>query len=302
MDIVSYCKYNPRSYTYVGIGSKNRVDVLEDFHKDMDQILPCFIWKVQSNTIRCLHFDEQFGPEFDKGFLSKYFTSKGFRQEKPNIWLSSDSRIEVIIVPENLNDNNFLYKMMCQALQFSTKLVVQKFNGGELVSIFQSLYEKFNDDAKAYIKHHVLFDITYGVDCHCHTPMTQYEPLLDKNGNFYNFILYNEVEILKSIGLLPKMDKLIADYFNKKLSKLLNEEHVNYRKAVRGEEFLFPTRFTKPHEIMNNLLLEIKSILTIQEKLGILTDEKRQIFSEHSKNYSEIDMYKWYSNMTKLYK
>lgn len=302
MKILEHCKYNPRDYTYVGIGSKNRVHNVEEFNADMDQILPCFLQNVQGKSIRCIHFDKAFVPEQDNGFLVNYFISKKFKQTYDNVWLSNDSRIEVIIMPEDLLDDMFLRKLIMLIMQFSGQLVVQMFTGRELVPMFKTIYNRFDEDAKAYIKKNVLFDITYGTDCHCMTPMTQYEPLVDKNGKFYNFVLLDEVEMLKSIGVHPTMDKYIAIYFNNKLSKILNEEHVNYRKAIRGEPFLFPTPFTTAEEIMNNLLVDVKSILNIQEKLGILTDEKRQIFSECSKNYLEIDMYKWYTTMTKLYK
>jgi hypothetical protein len=302
MKILDHCKYNHRDYTYIGIGSKNRVDNVEEFNADMDQILPCFLQKVQGKSIRCIHFDKAFSPEEDEGFLLKYSMSKRFKQTYDNVWLSADSRIEVIIMPEDLLDDVFLRRMIMLVMQFSGQMVVQMFTGRELVPMFKTIYNRFDDDAKEYIKKNVLFDITYGTDCHCMTPMTQYEPLVDKNGKFYNFVLLNELEMLKSIGLHPTMDKYIALYFNKKLSKILNEEHVNYRKAIRGEPFLFPTRFTTAEEIMSNLLVDVKSILNIQEKLGDFTDEKRRIFSECSKNYLEMDMYKWYTTMTKLYK
>ncbi len=302
MKILDHCKYNIRDYTYVGIGSKNRVNTLEEFNADMDQILPCFLEKVQDKTIRCIHFDEQFSPEYDRGFLVKYFTSKGFNQTYDNVWVSTDSRIEVIIMPNHLLDDIFLRRMIMLMLQYSTQMVVQMFTGKELVPEFKRIYERFDDDSKAYIKKNVLFDITYGTDCNCMTPMTQYEPLVDKNGKFYNFVLYDENDILKSIGVHPKMDKYISEYFNKKLSKMLNDDHVNYRRAIRGEAFLFPTNFRTAQEIMDNLLVNVRGILHIQEKLGILTREKRETFETYSKNYNEVDMYKWYSAMTTLYR
>ena len=66
MKIVDHCKYNHRDYTYIGIGSKNRVDNVEEFNADMDQILPCFLQKVQGKSIRCIHFDKAFNPEEDE--------------------------------------------------------------------------------------------------------------------------------------------------------------------------------------------------------------------------------------------
>jgi hypothetical protein len=135
--------------------------------------------------------------------------------------------------------------------------------------------------------------------------MKEHAPMTDKNGNFYNFVLYDENEIMNSIGILPKMDRFIQQYYTAKLSKVLNENHVNYRRAMRGEPLMFPsTEYPSnvPQAIMNYLLLEVNTILKILDKLNFLTDEKKMIFSIYSTNYMEIDMYKWYSEMTKLYK
>ena len=138
------------------------------------------------------------------------------------------------------------------------------------------------------------------------TNMKEHAPMIDKNGNFYNFVLYDEEEILNSIGIHPRMDLLIKKHYTAKLSKILNEHHLNYRKASRGEPLMFPSseypRDALPQTIMNYLLSEIQTILQILDKLGALTDEKKLIFSIYSTNYMEIDMYKWYTEMTKLYK
>lgn len=305
MNIIEYCKANTRDYTYIGIGSKNRYSDLEKFTPEVDQILPCFLEEVKQ-TIRVIHFDPYFSPEHDMGFLDKYFKAKGFQKSDEYLWMSPDHRIEVLIIPQIFDDNTFLHTMIKQAIKYSTKLVVQKYNGQELVGPFKALYGWFSEEDKNYIRNNVLFDITYGTDCHCMTNMKEHAPMIDKNGNFYNFILYNEQEIMDSIGILPKMDMFIKQYYTAKMAKILNENHVNYRRAIRGEPLMFPsTKYPSdvlPQVIMNYLLYEVRTIMQILDKLGAVTDEKKQIFSIYSTNYMEIDMYKWYSEMTKLYK
>jgi hypothetical protein len=305
MNIIQYCNANTRDYTYVGIGSKNRYSDLKMFTPEIDQILPCFLETV-TGTIRVIHFDPYFAAEYDKGFLDMYFKAKGFDKVDQDMWLTPDHRIEVLIIPQSFDDNNFLYKMIEQAIKYSTKLVVQKYTGEELVSQFKGMYAWFSAEHKNYIQKNVLFDITYGTDCHCMTNMKEHGPMIDKNGNFYNFVLYDEKEILNSIGILPKMDRFIQQHYTAKMARVLNEHHVNYRRATRGEPLMFPSSSYSPDAlpqvIMNYLLCEINTILQILDKLGAVTDEKKLIFTIYSTNYIEIDMYKWYTEMTKLYK
>ena len=303
MHLEDYCKANPREYTYIGIGSKNRVNDVKEFHADIDQILPVFLNSV-SKTIRAIHFDPFFAEQYDNGFLSRYFTNKGFMRVD-GMWMSSDFRIEVIIVPHLLDDDFFLKKMMKQTIESNSQLVVQEYTGQELVPKFKHLYSQFSGPEKAYIEKNILFDVTYGTDCTCVTPMTKFAPIM-KDGYFLNFALYTEERMLNMIGVHPFMDQLIKKNVLKTLSRVLNEDHVNYRKAVRGEQLMFQSSNysynSSPEEIMTVLLKRIKDILNILEKLNALTQEKLDLFEKHSKNYRELDMYKWYTNMTTLYK
>jgi hypothetical protein len=275
------------------------------FTEEVDQILPCFL-KTITGTIRVIHFDPLFAPEYDKGFLDMYFKAKGFQKPGDYTWLTPDHRIEVVVICQNFNDNFFLCGMIDQAIMYSTKLVVQKYTGEDMAPLFKKLYSEYSDESKKYIKKNVLFDITYGSQCNCTTNMKSHAPMLDKNNNFFNFILYDEDEILESIGILPKMDDLITKYYTAKLSKVLNDNHVNYRRATRGEPQMFPSMYypadSTPNVIMNYLLTEIGLILQVFDKLGVLTDEKKQIYNLYSTNYLETDLYAWYMGMTKLYK
>ena len=300
-EILKYCELNPREYTYIGIGSKNRYDN-EKFTKEIDQIFPVFLDKVDT-TIRIIHFDPRFE---EQEFLKQYFSFRNIRKLDYTTWLSDDHRIEVIINPVYFDDTNFFYEMMKLMIKQKTKLVVQQYTGKELLETFKQLYVLFSHSEKEFIRANILFDFTYGEACHCDTPMLEYEPLIDTFGDFYNFTLLNEKEIYQLIGANSRIDKLIEKYVNSNLSRVLNENHVNYHKALRGESLMFHSTDydanEKPQVIMNILLKRVQGILDVLNKLGKLSAEKKELFSRYSQNYLSMDVYKWYEQMTKLYK
>jgi hypothetical protein len=303
MDIITYCNANPREYMYIGIGSKNRTNDLNAFTQDIDQILPCFLNKV-TKTIRVIHYDPMFAPENDNGFLYMYFTSKGFKKFG-DLWRTPDFRIEVIIIPESFTDENMFTEYMKHAIRCKSQLVVQAYSGIELASMFRQIYMTFPDDDRAYIKENILFDITYGTDCNCQTPMSQFAPILNSRGTFYNFLLYTREEKLAIIGENARIDQLIVKGINQDLSKILNENSVNYRKAVRGEPLMFAGEYShnaSSEEIMTAMLRQIGNLLDVLDRMKVLTPEKRTLFETCSNNYETTDMYKWYIDMTYLYK
>jgi hypothetical protein len=151
-----------REYTYIGIGSAQRTTKLSAFTEDMDQILPTFLNDIGS-TIRVIHFD----PRFDPDFLNLYFRSKGF-DANDGVWTTPDKRIEVLIHYTEFHDISFLQSMMLHAHIHKSKLVVQMYTGGSLYSTANTLFKMFPDS----IKKSVLFDITYGENEGCMTPMT----------------------------------------------------------------------------------------------------------------------------------
>jgi hypothetical protein len=303
MNIISYCSANPRDYTYLGIGSKNRTSDLEAFTPELDQILPCFLNTVQG-TIRVIHYDPQFAPEYDNGFLSRYFAKKGYI-EIGGVWTTQNFRVEVIIITEMFTQESIFVEFMKHAIRTKTRLVVQAYSGIELSSMYKNLYMDFSSGDQAYIKNHVLFDITYGTDCNCATDMTKYAPLEDDEGRFLNFLLYTQEEKLANIGKHPQLDTLISKSVCYDLSKVLNENSVNYRKALKGEPLMFKGEYSQDasaEEIMAVLLNKVNNMLNILDRLKVLTPEKKELFARCSQNYRNVDVYAWYSEMTKLYK
>ena len=306
-DLLDYYKKSPYEYMYVGIGSVNRTTDLEKFNADTDQILPVFLDSVKS-TIRILHLDPAFNYECNDGFLDKYFKSKNFTQTKlgdHQTWFSMDNRIEVIVIPTIYTDDYrwVLHELINQTLANSSKLVVQQYCGPELIPTFERILPKFKGTK---ILKHVLFDFTYGEACHCMTPMTQYAPIMDENGDFYNLVFYSEEKLLTLVGKSPKIDKHIKTRILQSFAKTLNQHHVNYRRATRGEARMFDTHLytenTPPNLIMKILLNELSKYMRVLDKLNYLTTEKFHIFNVCSQNYETVDLYKWYTEMAKICK
>ena len=294
-------------YTLINIGSSPRTLILDEFTSDADQLLPVFMLDMLKNTDKSfyvVHIDPAFNYAGVPEFLNTYFTSKGYH--KAGGWMSSDGRVEVIIIPELfsfVDHNPIIHQLIKQTILCNTKLIVQQYSGPELLPEF----EKFlNSEFRDIILKNVLFDITYGADCHCMTPLTKHAPIFDKNGDFCNLAFYDEAHSIELIGIDKRIDKLIQTRILKKFSQILNDNHVNYRKAINGDTHLFPSALYSgketPDKIMEILLGELSGYMRVLDKLGWITPEKKQIFSEYSTNYKSIDIYKWYSEMSKIYK
>lgn len=294
-------------YTLFNIGSSPRTLKLDEFTPDVDQLLPVFMLDILKNTQKSfyiVHVDPAFNYPGVPEFLNTYFTSKGFH--KDGGWISSDGRVEVKIIPELFSfvtHTSIIHQLIMQTITNPIKLIVQQYSGPELLPEF----EKFlNSEFRDIILKNVLFDITYGADCHCMTPLTQHAPIFDKNADFCNLAFYDEAHSIELIGIDKRIDKLIRIRILKRFSQILNDNHVNYRKALNGDTHLFPSSLYSgketPDKIMEILLKELSGYMRVLDKLDWLTPEKKQIFSEYSTNYKSIDVYKWYSEMSKIYR
>ena len=303
LDILRYTNVNRRDYTYIGIGTYYRFPNLKEYTEKYHQILPPFLNSIKGKTIRAINFDPAFSR--DTGFLKEFFESKGYVFDGL-AWHSPDFQIEVLIISRTFEfSDEFIKCMIRQAMALKTQLVVQSYAGQEIMPEFVNLYNQFPKDEQEYIKRNVLFDFTYGKDCNCSTNMLEHSHILDKDGSFLNIAIYDEFDLLGSIGVHPRLDERIEDYMRKKISKILNDDHVNYRRSVKKEPLLFLDRGydgSSPELIMALLLERLEEALKILQRLGKLPGEKIQLFETHKKNYKDIGLHEWYSNMTQLYK
>ena len=287
-----------KDYTYVGIGSAPH-DPPDKISAEWDQVLPEFIIDILKNTtktIRCIHID----PAFKLDSMKLYFESKRPRltmslHEK--YWMWSNSRFEIIVVPEYMEHDttsyeSFFQTLTDQVLETGGQLVVQEFTGHELNKLRKSIYSHIEPDQKSLFKKKILFDLTYGEACHCMTDMTKYKPFYDLRGDFFNFTLYTPDEMKSYIGMSEQTDSIIFNYFYGQYKEILDAIHLTYRRNIKRAE---NATDENPDELMTLLQEKLRSLFPVFRGLRVLTPEKEAALNTLFKDYREIDIYKWYT-------
>jgi hypothetical protein len=326
-NILKYYRANTRDYNYVAIGSAPHLtfDKLDD---RWDQMIPKFLVDIINTTdltIRIILID----PEFSKKNMVEYFNSNRWTLDIPlefenvpqkyifldtdeilnnlQIWRTTDHRIEVLIVSDSFyhinrwnerTDDWFLKSISELTISCRNKLVVQEYTGHELDDLRRELYSTSSN--KDLFKKHVLVDMTYGEDCHCGTDLTKYAPYYDKNFDFINISMLNEHEYIDLYGMNEKIDTLIKNYFLKKFRKIINDNHSNYRLAVKGSPIHptlnYPTNATAD-QIMGFIKYELEKVIKILANFHIITPDKIKKIQHLLTHYEEIDMYAWPSTI-----
>jgi hypothetical protein len=319
----NYVNSNPRDYTYIGIGSFPHIPI-DKLTNSNDQIIPKFLVDVINNTdqtIRIIHIDPQLKNDPEK--IKQYFSFARWETSSPlefhfndndgfHMWLTTDFRIEVIFLADSFYHTNnynpksndwFLEKMINTTLKYDSHMVVQEYTGNELIHIFKNFYEKASN--KELFKKKILFDVSYNNDCSCMTDLNKYEPFYDDFLDFHNFLLYDESDMLKIIGINPKLDNVVKVYFLKKYKKILNDIHVDYRRRVKGDGHLFGhSKYndkTSPDEIMSILQSELSEIIKIFDCLKIVTPEIHEKIKTLFEKYVEYDVYDWNKQVNNLF-
>ena len=300
-----------KKYTYIGIGSAINCS-LEQLNEKNDQIVPIFIRNLlaEKKSVFSIHFD----PFFKLDIMKEYFKERHSMMEFKDLgfaWLWSNTQgpggHTVLICPKAFehkqidrdvgSDDLFLMELISHCIASNKKMILQEYTGFDTACILKKLFAEFND--KWRFKENILFDISYGADCGCQTDLTKYGPLTKRNGDFYNFLLYSESELLAVIGKDPMMDTLIYGYFKKKWIQVLNDNHVNYRRRLKGEDCLFRSDVydttEKPSIIMEYLQNQLVQMMVIFHRLGYIDDAKEKEFNALLDGFAEWDVYKWYS-------
>ena len=309
--ILEYANSDPR-FTYIGIGAAGC-----ELTDQRDQILPkkFLVDDIINNTnktVRVIHFDSRF--KLDSEWLPNYFKSNRWTVKTPlefvldesdglHIWRTTDFRIEIIFVFSYFNFSNthpFLGELIKAALNYNNMLVFQPFIGLECNDIARYYYKMF-DRSKEY-RNRILFDVTYNNQCGCFTDLEKHGPEYDAAGNFINYTLYDEKEMINLIGspeCNERMHKLIITHFIKKYKKIVNDIHVNYRRKVRGmEDEMYDdpefgyTKATPADEIMAILQDNIQPILAILDRLKVLNEKSAEL-PKLLNDYKSYDLYTW---------
>jgi hypothetical protein len=318
-ELIQFCSREPRDMTYFGIGSAPHmlVDQIAKSRK-WDQIIPEFMVDIinrTDKTIRIIHFDPQFSRKDD--FLNEYFKKYQKRtfglnftldaSEGLNVWKTDDHRIEVFIIAKPFNHlerhygneevhDDFLHEFNEMTIASGNQLIVQEYTGHELGQLTKSLYDKSSN--KDIFKKKILYDVSYGNDCHCGTDLERYKPIYNDYGDFYNLTLFNSDEMKEHIGKDPTMDKILKLNFIKQFNTALNI-HVDYRRRLQnlGENLVRHHRYnnsSSADEIMSVLQDELTKCISILDRLQMITPNKINFIDCLFKNYKVIHMYKWY--------
>ena len=316
-ELDNFIRVNPRN-TYFGIGSAPHNNELITKEIRWDQIIPVFLLEeFQRNTDpwRIIHFDPAYEKKID--FLKDYFGTKLSltydNSEGYHMWRSGDHRIEVLIFDRYFhhqnpnrgeNDDWFLNKLNENILASDTKLIVQEYTGYDLKDIRGNLFRTSSNPDK--FKKRILYDVTYGEDCHCMTDLTKYKPFYDKEGNFINVALLNETDLLKVIGTNKEIDDIVKKHFITKLKKIINDNHVNYRRRLlnMGDNLFRTPQYgnnASPDEIMSHIKKEVLEIIHLLSRFNFMTPNKDQLLHIVMTRYQEIDPYKWQSHLNLIF-
>jgi len=311
-NIVDHATNNKYNVIFIGIGSASqRTTKLEEYCDDINQLYPWFMQKMYKNNSKLIiHFDPAFDTNSQKEFNDMYFMSKGFNRGMTpeaieyNTWVSNNCN--VIIVPSALTEderNKFLESISMSVLISTGKVIAQEFTGRELLPSFKKFLvdRDFPHQVKRRLRNNVVWDITQGEECHCHTPMTKYEPILKHNGGFFNFIAYSNDKLLKWINTSSAIDKLLYKHFYREFRKIIDTHHVNYRRKLLNDKLLTSTPYyneeTPAFKIMDFIINEGDPMIRVLFKISSKSQEFKDKFTYKFVNYKQYDTYKWYSDM-----
>lgn len=287
-------KQNPRSLTFLGIGSVFRYPNLNQLTIDIDHVYPEFL-RSYNGTMRLIHYDPQFEKAWD--FTDIYFKEKGFfKCQNNNTWRSQDNRIEFIILPEIFKHSVEFFKEIASVCM-PEKLIVQDFSGKSLSDFFLQTYYSFSENQRLIFKKKVIFDITYTDESPCSPNMKDF-PVVDSENNFVNFLLILPEDLLNYLEY-PRFKILIKDVFKKKYKDILNREHTNYRRRRNKDVCLFPSEYSsmeEPEKIFIVLKEKLDSCIPALKHFDFPVEKYQDLM----RDYLSYDMYKWYTIMNNL--
>jgi len=295
--LFNHMKENPVDLTYFAIGTSFRTYTFEELTPALDQVFPCFLREFDG-TSRAIHFDPEFSKHFY--FLNEYFSRKGCMKSntKDNTWISRNGKFEFIIFPEEFHYSLDCFKELALTC-LPNKLIVQDFTGRSLNDTCIQTYYSVSPDLRSLYKKKILIDMTYG-DSSCMTNMEETYPILDKEGNFVNFLLIKHNELGLYINQNPKLDILINNVFRKEFKKILNEHHTNYRRRMQGSNCLFSfseyDSMSDPEIIFTIMIEKLQNVANMLSHFNF----PRETFDNYVKNYRNYDMYKWYTAVNNL--
>lgn len=305
---------------YIGIGTSARKLTLEEYDDDMNQLYPIFMRTLYKDKQKLIvHFDDYFNSREQQEFINLYLRSNDFQNITSGIWFSPKEKCKIIIVSNHLSiDERFdiLSKISRTTLKTNAKIIAQEFTGRELVPSFKQFFKQtFSLKEKEILRNNVVWDITYGQDCHCMTPLTKYKPMMkdwtkskdgvvmyDKDSqNFFNIWSYSNEELINYINYSPETDKILYEHFYKDFRKIIDTHHVNYRRKLLGDTLLTLTdaynENSSPTQIMEYIIKELDPMIRILFKMSSMTQIEKDSYTFKLISYKNYDPYKWYKEI-----
>lgn len=305
---------------YVGIGTSARKLTLEEYDDDMNQLYPIFMRTLYKDKQKLLiHFDECFKSNEQREFIELYLKSNEFQLITGGIWYSSKEKCKAIIVSNHLSEDerfDILNKISRTTLKTNAKIIAQEFSGRELLSSFKRFFQQeFSLKEKEILRNNVVWDITYGQNCHCMTPLTKYKPIMKdwttlKDGtliynkdsqNFFNIWSYSNEELINYINYSSEIDKILYEHFYKEFRNIIDTHHVNYRRKLLGDTLLTSTNAynenSSPNQIMEYIIKELDPMIRILFRMSSMTQIEKDSFTFKLISYKNHDPYKWYKEI-----
>lgn len=304
-----YLEQHPVELSALLIGCSPRFNAFNNFTDDINQIYPLFLRKNTTNSIRVFCVDPALGQDGNPELIDTYFKSLNFSKSEFGY---KTPKVEICIIPKHFYDDNeddikFLKFLMNSTLLFNSKLIVQRFTGSELYDLSKLMFKKFTEFEQSELINNVLFDLTYGYDCSCSTPMSKYEPIYLKDGELFNLTLYNPEQVIKFIGVSEKIDNLILRFNKKIYVSLIEQHHINYRRRYLKEP-LGNYSYVEEYDDSatgEEIMAIIKKILNPYIKILNLLINPSETALAYQKdmldNYTKYDKYRWYSEMKQIY-
>jgi hypothetical protein len=311
-EILRICNEDPTEFTYLGIGSCPHAESISKIDDHWDQILPLFLRDVftTNKTVRAVHIDPAFSDKWS--FMKAYFEEKMpgsiCEEISEKLYRWHTSQADILLAAswiDHEKDYPFLKKLTETHITYRAECIVQEYSGCELGPVFKKLFSETSDQDA--FKELILFDITYGVDCHCMTNMVKYNKLLYSKGHLINFTLYTREERLALItrGISPALQDILRRHFTTEYKEVLNRLHVDYRRRLRNESSLWnnaddTTDGMTAEAIMDRLQVRLTDIIGVLHILGTTSVEKVGELKELFVHHRKIDVYDWYDRANKI--
>jgi hypothetical protein len=303
--ILSVLMDEPRSLTYVGIGSCPHLAPKDTLEPRSDQLIPLWIREEMKTTpVRILHIDPAFPSCLEQ--LETYLKpfdlipldlDGGYR------WVNH--YMDFIVVPQYVSHTKhfrFFEQLSEEILEMGGSLVLQEYTGQSTEPLRARMFKE--TAFPELFKRRVLVDMTFGSDEGCSTDMTKLRLFRDARGFFINLPYCSQQDLLGLVGLSRDLDSILRKRTLRQFLETLNNHHVDYRRRLKDLPCMFGspqyTNETPSDLVMAVLQGNLKPFVELLSRLHVIDQVGRYRMNELFEDYKSYDPYKWYSEVVDL--